>query len=416
MRATHNMKKTFIVLCLTILTAALLVASTATTFATPDTGVPPYTDTTSAIPLPAPSTPSTITEAITLETTLDIGYVEQPNSTAPELEVKVPEAIELPEADVHVCKISRATESYHRYSCDECENYSRVNHDETTMTLRENGAWFHVWACEDCGYEYAEKHNTRVSHNPTSHYDVCIDCGYKAEAENHTMVNSFWSYYHGIECADCRYEAERHIGVTYTPYDTSSCMATCKECNVTEVIPHDWDGFECVNCGYKAGLFNVGVIVTAEYVKTEDSEFLCELELLVNDVYIYVDVNAYEFQNWNCNEGDLVLIFHQGNEVYDISQLVDVDVVDDPKNFLLYAYEDLIPNVDELTFGGIVIDEIEYYDDEVFITFESGRAVSIDTPYVVYDLRDSTSYYLSVGDAVLTYCPFGTMTYVVVIW
>ena len=419
------MKRSILVLCLTILTAAILVASTATTFATPDTGVPPYLDTSAttnaSATTDAPATP--ILDAITLETTFDVVYGEQPSTIAPapmpEIEVKVPEVesiTEVPETETHVCEISRANERYHRFNCDECENYSRVDHDENTMTAIAKNEWFHTRECKDCGYEYAEQHNTRVAHNPDGHYDVCIECGYTAEVEDHVMENYFHSYYHDIECESCRYHSERHVGVKYTPFDANGCEATCKECGVTEYVPHEWDGFECEHCGYEAGLFTIAVIAGTDYYRNEDAYRLCELELLVNDVYVYVNVDANKFQSWNCDEGDLVLIFHQGNDIYDISQLVDGDVVDDPENFTQYAYEDLIPNVDELAFEDIVIDDIYYYDDEVFITFESGRVADVTTSYVVYDLRDATMYDIYEGNAVLTYCPFGTMTYFVVIW
>ena len=319
----------------------------------------------------------------------------------------------------HICEIDRATESYHRYSCEECDNHSRVYHSEETMTVLVKNEYFHTFECDDCGYEYAARHTLKTAYNATSHYKVCADCGYKSAEESHNIVNNFAGNYHYVECDDCLYTAERHIRVTYTTFDAISCQATCSECGITEVIAHEWNGFECENCGYKLGLFSFAVVADIEYNYDEGEDRYYTIEFVVNDDYVWVDVDYVDFHSWAFNEGDFVQIFHSGNNIYDIAILVDGDVVDEPANFVQYVQETLIlaGMPEDMSFEDIIIDEIYSEGDNTIINFVSERIeLEITTPYVVYDLRDSSAYDIYEGDAILTYCPLGTITYIVVLW
>jgi hypothetical protein len=72
----------------------------------------------------------------------------------------------------HTCAIDRATENYHRFSCEECDNYSRVYHNEDTMSVLSKNDFFHTRECADCGYAYTEKHTFKTANNAEYHYDV----------------------------------------------------------------------------------------------------------------------------------------------------------------------------------------------------------------------------------------------------
>lgn len=405
------MKKIVTIICLTILTAALIVASTAIAFASPNTTDVPKTATN--VPETATDVPETATDAICDEqsnvtTRKDTDMSKFSISTEAITSDKI-------ETEKHVCAIEYAKESYHRYSCDECENYSLVYHNEYTMSLTAKNEWFHTWGCEDCGYEYAEKHTFRTAYTSEGHYDTCTECGYATDIEKHFLINDFHGFYHDINCNSCHYKAKRHIGVTYTLFDANYCEATCKKCGTTEYVPHEWDGLECDNCGYKLGYFTFGVIAEVNYCH----ERYCTVKLLANNEYFYINVDSYDFKTWNCDEGDFVQIFHIGNDIYDIALLIDGNVTDDIENFSQYVYEDFIFTgmPEDLTFNDILINAIDFSDVGTSLTFDSERAaIDITTPYVVYDMRNCRVGELCVGDAILTYCPFGTTTYVVILW
>jgi hypothetical protein len=410
------MKKAITTLALSILTAALLISSTAMAFATSD-DTPSMTNDLIPAPsitdIPVEVQNESIVENVTdITTSITNDPIPAPSITNTPVEVQnesvVENATDITSDTEHVCTISRANERYHRFDCDECENYARVNHTEETMTVRNNGEFFHIWDCEDCGYEYAEKHNYRYAYNADAHYEVCVDCGHKSTATAHTMANYFHGWYHEIECDECPATAERHIGVTYTTIDATSCQATCDECGVSEIIPHEWDGFECVNCGFKVGMFTTALVVSLE--KDEDGYYL---ELLTQE-YVYIEVSYIER---DFNEGDFVQIFHDGNNIYDIAVIVDGQISYESENFGQYVDSDILANLPEDTkLQDLVIREVEYEDDMTIITFESDRMLVVTTPYVVYDMRDSTLYDLYEGNAILEYTLMDGTTVFLVFW
>lgn len=306
---------------------------------------------------------------------------------------------------VHTCNIARANEDYHSIDCY-CGNYVKVKHNKETMEATFKNDFFHVRACE-CGYEYAETHNFKTGYNETAHYKVCLDCGYKRSMENHFLESTFSDIYHDIECDSCRYASERHIGVKYTVIDATSCQATCKECGTSEVLPHEWDGFECYNCGYEKGMFSCGIVVDI-YRNTEDYT----LELIINDEWIEIDVHT--IHNWDFAIGDFVQIFHQGNNIFDIVWLVDGSILNDPEHSELYLDAEVTTCMNYTGIQSNTVEEVSYNEDKLIITFEDGRTLEF-VNYIIYDFEEADIVdvdFIEEGERLAWYTMDGTTFYI----
>ncbi|MBE5812356.1 MAG: hypothetical protein E7314_01715 [Clostridiales bacterium] len=307
----------------------------------------------------------------------------------------------------HSCTISKANENYHRFACDECENYSRVLHDETTMDTHIKNEWFHVWECKDCGYEYAEKHNFATSYNNEFHQEVCIDCGYEATAEVHDMVNDFYADYHDIHCDECGYMAEHHVGVKYETVDANNCQAVCR-CGVVDIIEHDWDGFMCDNCGYAMSGDTYAIVDRIKI--NSDGEY--RVRFIENGGTHTVDM-------WDVStfkEGDFVKISHHGNDIFSVTVLVDGKIVGTEENFSDYILSD---EIDEksLVLEDLIIEEFAYNEDCLDITFESGRSTSFANfnEVVVYNLVNNEIGIIEENYAYLTLLA-GDTIYFIAFW
>lgn len=283
----------------------------------------------------------------------------------------------------HKCAISRATENYHRFDCEECENYTRVNHDEDTMDVRNKNEYFHVWECNDCGYEYAEQHNFDTAFNATSHSEVCVDCGYVAYTEPHNMENAFFSHYHTLECAECVYVSEQHIGVKYTAVDATGCRATCS-CGVVEVVSHDWDGFACENCNYVMSGPTYGIVLSIS--QTDEEEF--RVRFMVNGERHTVEL--YSLPDFD--EGDFVRVSHVGNDIWDVTILIDGNIAYAEENYSIYLSEEVANNSlmqIHTSFESLVIETLEYDGEVYHITFEDeGTMDLLASSCIIYDVMD----------------------------
>lgn len=298
------------------------------------------------------------------------------------------------EITTHVCKINRANEDYHRYSCEECDNFSYVFHNEETMSLLVKNAFFHTWECTDCGYSYTEEHNFATAYNSVEHTEVCVDCGYETVPEAHVMVNYFYGDYHDIQCDFCGYMAEHHVGAKYETVDSINCEATCR-CGIVETLEHDWDGFICDNCDYTMSGDTYAVV--SRVTKNEDGYRVR-----------FTDISGtHRIDMWDISElkeGDFVKISHYGNDIFDITVLVDGDIITDEENFYDYILSDEVNEMTrELTFEDLVIEEFEYSEDHLRVNFESTRSTwFFNDNFIVYDLMEGEISELQEGYAYLT--------------
>ena len=311
----------------------------------------------------------------------------------------------------HKCPIVRATEGYHRFECDECENYTRVNHDETSMSINAKNEFFHSYECADCGYAYTARHDFRTGHDENlGHYEKCVDCGYKTATVAHVMTDDFFSHCHDIECEECNYNVARHIGVNYTPVDQYTCLATCSECDASAYVDHEWSSFVCDNCGYKLDGYTVGMITDIKYFADE------------YDIYLLTAtgreevVTMSDWRMWDVEEGDVIRIDHYGNTIWGIDVLVDCDVLDDVDNFENYVSPYISEKDAGLVFDDLLAYRIEYYDEGIDISFnEALRIMSINTDYVVFDIMEGDICDLEEDCAYLTYFT-EEMAYFICIW
>jgi len=307
----------------------------------------------------------------------------------------------------HTCTIDYATENYHRFSCEECDNYSRIYHNEETMNVLVKNDFFHIWECKDCGYEYAEKHNFSTTYTTTSHQEVCEDCGYAQPAEAHEMINDFWSNYHDIMCDYCGFTEAHHVGIKYEAIDENSCQATCS-CGVVEIIEHDWNGFVCDNCNHVMSGSTYAIV--GRISKNEDDY---RVRFITNNGTHRVnmwDVTGFE-------EGDFVKITHHGNDIFTVSVMIEEDVICDEENFKNYTSSSIITSyypMDNLTFEDLIIENVEFFDNLFEVEFDRLHA-TFYYDYQVFDLRNSEMGILLEGDAVLYFTDNSTV-YFIIIW
>ena len=249
------------------------------------------------------------------------------------------------------------------------------------MTVLIKNEFFHTWDCETCGYAYAEEHNFSTAYNNVEHKEVCVDCGYETVPEAHIMVNDFYGDYHDIQCDFCGYMAEHHVGAKYETVDSINCETTCR-CGIIETLMHDWDGFICDNCDYTMSGDTYAVV--SRVTKNEDG-----YRVRFTDISGTHRIDMWDISD--LKEGDFVKISHHGNDIFDITVLVDGDIVNDGENFANYILSDEINEISEdLTFEDLIIEEFEYREDCLDITFESGRSTIFCnfSEFVFYDLMD----------------------------
>lgn len=319
--------------------------------------------------------------------------------------VKAPEyaPVTCPVPVQHVCTISKAFATHHVVDC-ECGEYSYFMHSD--LVEEPVNDFFHKSTCA-CGYTYSENHSFATTYNATSHKEVCVDCGYAKPEEEHLWENDFWSHYHDVQCSKCGYLGEHHVGVSFENIDDTSCQASCRQCGIVEVVAHEFYDFECDNCHYEVRGYSYGIV--EDIRKVEDGY---RVRFLVNGNSHRITLeNVPDF-----NEGDFVEIDHYGNVIFDITVMVDVGVVQNPESFSDYIYSNTILEDGELTFDDIVIDEIDFENDFIYIDFESGkRCMGLTYDYVVYDLMNGEMSELLEGYAYLSFSIKGRM-YFICIW
>jgi len=311
---------------------------------------------------------------------------------------------------IHVCEIECANESYHRYSCEECDNYSRVYHSNETMNTLVRNEWFHVRECADCGYNYSEAHIFATAYTTVGHYDVCIDCGYTTDLVEHIMVDDIWSSYHDIWCEYCGYTAEHHVGTNYTCIDASNCQATCS-CGIVAEIPHDWDGFVCDGCRYAMSGDTYAVV--GRISKNEDGDY--RVRFIGNDGTHRInmqDINGFK-------EGDFVKISHYGNDIFSVTVMVDANIINDEENFHNYISDEIAESSENLVFDDVLIKELQYDPENpnriTGISFESDTRFMGFNDYIVFDLIEGEIGELEEDFAYVTFTANET-TYFICFW
>jgi hypothetical protein len=387
--ALKNMKKNIFAIVMALVMAIVMMvpvfATTTNPFATVNNGNMAIVDTAGTITTDAPVVED-IGEAPAVE---DIGE-------APAVETPIDDG-------VHVCPITKANEHRHIVDCDECGNYEYVRHEELEASV--TNAFFHSYECV-CGYGCSETHNFATTYNATSHQEVCVDCGYAKTAEPHVWENDFWSQYHDIQCSECGFIAEHHVGVSFETIDNTSCQASCRQCGIVESVAHNFYDFECDNCHYEVRGYSYGIV---EDIREMDDGYRVRFLVNGNSHRITVE-NAPDF-----NEGDFVEIDHYGNTIFGISVMISGDVVDAPEAFPFYIQSDMIKEKAETFFDAILVDSLEFREDKTIIQYETGKIIHIDNNYIVYNLVNGEMFELSENYAYLSFVKNGTR-YFIAIW
>jgi len=276
---------------------------------------------------------------------------------------------------VHTCNIARANERYHSYDCDICENDKRVYHDEENMKVTLKNDYFHSWDC-GCGYSYTEEHDFNIAYTTTSHQEICEDCGYKSPIKLHEFENDFYRNYHDIICDWCGFVQEHHVSVKYATIDAHSCQATCS-CGAVDMLEHNFNGFTCQNCNYEITGITFGIVENIS--EREDYD---RVKLVSGNETFRINFDFFDYE-----EGDFIIIKHHGDTIFEITCLVEGEIVEHPEHTPLYIASDVISQMGYVGYTSNTVKEVCYDDDNLVVTFEDGRTLEFSN-FEVYDFEN----------------------------